>query len=78
MFSLCDEPSSKARLNIELAMKSSSGGFEAGTALAYNVSPASPFLNWTYLSLNIYVHLSNVSRCWALLCVGIHSERCDD
>jgi hypothetical protein len=77
-FSLCDDPSSNARLNIELAMKGSSGGFEAGTALAYSISPVPIFRTLTYLSLDIDIDLSDMRCRWALLCVRIHSERCNN
>jgi hypothetical protein len=74
-FSLFVDPSSKARLNIELAMKGSNGGFEAGTALAYSISPVPNSRDLTYLSLNINIHLGDMRRRWALLCVGIHCGR---
>jgi hypothetical protein len=74
--SLCDDPSSNARLNIELAMKGSSGGFEAGTAFAYPISPVPDTRDLTYLSLNIDIYLGDMRSRWAFLCVGIHLERC--
>ena len=57
-------------------MKGSSGGLGAGTALAYSISPEVLTIDSTYLSLNIDIYLSDMRCRWALLCVGIHSERC--
>jgi hypothetical protein len=57
-------------------MKGSSGGFEAGTAFAYSISPVPVTRNSMYLSLNIDIYLSDMRSRWAFLCVGIHLERC--